>query len=340
MLSPMLGLAAPRRGRWLLRLFLLFLLLMLGLLLAARIYVPHLIREQAVAILRQEFGPGVQLRDVDLGLGRGTITLRGFSLPAPEGSEESETFAFESLQLDFGALSRVREGEWVLPSVSLIGPHLVVDTPPGTILGPGDLLAASRGLKPPPIDVEQAHIRNGALTWHDARISPPSTVQLTQVNLDLTGLRPASNPSELPTQAKLTAMVFDESPLDLDVRGDFLDFAQGLNFDLGGKLQDLDVTRLRAHFPPGASVQGGRADTELEGTCRDNQLAMTLTITLRGFVGAPGQPPADLEPLVVDVRGDLADPHFDLAQTIAERIREALDLRRKPGGAAPAGSPR
>lgn len=351
-----------RRGRLLLRLLFGLLVLLLGLLAAVRAYLPALIQRSTEAYLHQHVAPGIEVDDVDLALTQGVVTLRGFAWPAPEGAPEPHLFAFDSLSLDMGALARLRAGELVLRQAILTRPRLALainsselprlnlaqQLPPAsdTPEPPGELV---------PLDLGLLRITGGALVLHDQRFSPPAVLTLDQVSVEIEALRAPMPRGELGTRATLSAFVNGTSPLDLRIRGNFVNVHSGVDFDIAARLAELDLASLHGHFDEGSAIEllAGVADVDLVGTCRHNRLDASVTLRLRDLqvrerpgrsLGAtvlgvsPAQAVAALNagvaeaPVIIPLRGVLTDAAFDPLAQVEAGIRETLAARVQRAG--------
>jgi Domain of Unknown Function (DUF748) len=340
-----------RRGRWALRLLALLALLIAGLVLLGRALLPGYVKSRTLAALRGGLGESVTLSEVDLSLSQSQITLRGFALPAPEGYAEETMLAFEALRIDVESLWHALRGEMQIQEVTLVGPHVVVETDAdermnlSAILNREGRTDAGEVTHLPPI--QRFLIERGTLVWHDGTLDPPLVTPIEEIGTELHGLGPLIENGVGDLSCDLRGIALGESPLALQLEASLPD-PHRVNIDWTLTVEDLDVTHFQPHWSEASALEivRGRADACLEGVCRRGQLTGSLTLTFHEFetrinerpgsqaLGLAPQAVASFfyseharEPLVIPLRGDMTDPEFDLATAIRAAVHDGLNRR-------------
>jgi hypothetical protein len=346
----MLG-STRRRGRWVLRLLVLLILLIAGGILIGRALLPGYVKSRALAALREGLGEGVTLSEVDLSLSESQVTLRGFTLPAPEGYDEETMLAFEALRINVESLWAALRGEMRFQEIALIGPRVVVETDVGermnlsAILNREGQTDAGEITSLPPI--QRFLIERGTVIWRDGTLDPALVTPIEQIGTELHGLGPLIESGTGTLSCDLQGIALGESPLSLELEANLPD-PQRIDLEWTLFVEDLDVTHFQPYWAEDTAVEivQGRADARMECVCQRGQLRGNLTLNFHEFETRISERPGSLalglapqavasffyseharEPLVIPLRGDMTDPEFDLATATRAAVRDGLHRR-------------
>lgn len=233
------------------------------LLVAARVALPYVVRQQINVRLRDIPGYRGHVADVTMNLWRGAYTLDGISIAKVNGHEEDPFFAARFI--DFSIAWRELVHEKVVSDILLDHPELtVVQGPtPQTTQAATDRRWQSVIEDIFPIDIQHLEIRQGVARYVDDQRTPRVDVFVKNLEVVATGLRnrPEETREEFPAKIQAQGETLGGGDLSLLVQAEPL--AAKPHFHLSLKLTHVNLPALNESLRSIADVDVGRGTFEM-----------------------------------------------------------------------------
>lgn len=331
-----------------------------GILVAARAYLPTLVRLAIVSQLSQ--APGVEARcgGIRLRLWAGQVEAGPLGVSLTEAGKPLELIAWQSLDVRFAPLSTL--GSLVRVSHVLIDSpacHLV-QNPAGDLniqrlfSTPESAPSDGRGPASKGVIVETIVLQKGVLTFLDRTLGSPKGVKTAikdiaaqgEVHYNICGGETTF--CSFRANARLVTATTGKLELTGTVRA-----GHHVSVDCRFRLTGIALKHIDPYCEDSAiQLNGGLADVQGYFRCRDNQAESRFSIQLRNVkvssrkgvvnqlvVGMPRQAALNLLigdagelPLVVEMTGDISDPKFDIKENVMKAIGDAFARRAKQLG--------
>jgi hypothetical protein len=320
-----------------------------------RIALPFVVQSVLQRSLSRMLETTVQIKDVDLSLLRGAVWIQGLRIRGPEGFQTHEPIELKELGVNVKVWSLLGK-TLTIQRVAVKNPLLVLERNSQGDIGVVRLIEQmSKEEAPPPkptpsrapaIRIKSITVKNGKIVFvdHQADDQPLATA-ISELNARVRNLRPATPESQMPTTYKLTARLLDkpDARLNIEGKGDFL--SNTLSMDTQLVLERLALVHFAPYYAGSPlEIRNGFVSAETHAVCQHNILNMPIQITfsemdvgvrtrmaMRKVFGLPARlvvafftSPEGTVPITAHVSGNVRDPQFNLEQTIARAVSQAM----------------